>query len=227
MGVKWLLTSLSAITAKFLLTTLEFVTEKAYHLRILSQCQRVKRVPVFDLLNCGPRARFMSTAPVALSNCLALGYGMGPKRMVVQCKDKGYELDLKTARDFYKSYWDLFSGIRRLSISLGNRVKRDGYIVNPFGYRLTPNGFKALNFFIQSSVSGIMHVFNAKLFAIAPYSKFVTIIHDEVICDVPIDRIEDFRKAKEIATESLNEDLKWTVKIRTGFVFGGSWYEAK
>jgi DNA polymerase family A len=159
--------------------------------------------------------------------CLGYSYGMGPKKTVKQCYEKGYDMDLKTARDFYKSYWDLFKGVRRLSVSLGNRVKRDGYIVNPFGYRLTPNAFKALNFYVQSSVSGIMHIFNAKLFAIAPYAKFVTVIHDEVICDVPIDRIEDFRKAKEIATESLNDDLKWTVKIRTGFVFGGSWYEAK
>jgi hypothetical protein len=158
---------------------------------------------------------------------LALGYGMGPKKMVKQCYDKGHDLPFKTARDFYTAYWDLYAGIRSLANRLGARIKRDGYIVNPFGYRLTPPPHKGFNYFIQSSVSGIMHVFNWKLFTIAPYASFITVIHDEVLADVPEDRIEDFRKHKTQATDSLNADLKWSVAIRTGFAVGKDWYEAK
>lgn len=158
---------------------------------------------------------------------LALGYGMGPKKMVKQCYDNGHTMDMKTARAFYDAYWRLFQGVRKLADRLAARVARDGYIVNAFGYRLTPPPHKAFNYFIQSSVSGIMHVFVAKLFALADYAYLDTVIHDEVVADTPIPRLDAFRVAKEQATASLNDDLKWTVAIRTGFAVGQSWYEAK
>lgn len=158
---------------------------------------------------------------------LALGYGMGPKKMVKQCYDKGHEMSYQTARDFYGAYWDLFSGVRAFADQLAARIKRNGFIVNPFGYRLTPPPHKAFNYYIQSSVSGIMHIFNMKLFTIANYAKFITVIHDEVIADVPDDRLDDFRKDAALATKSLNDDLKWTTEIRTGFAIGKNWYEAK
>lgn len=158
---------------------------------------------------------------------LALGYGMGPRKMVKQCYEKGFDLDFKTAQLFYRAYWDLYKEIRKFSDMLQNRLKKNGYIVNPFGYRLTPEPVKAYNYFIQSSVSGILHVFQWKLFHVAPYALLKTVIHDEVVADCPVERIEDFRKARDLATESLNKDLKWSVKVRTGFVGGSNWYEAK
>ncbi len=159
--------------------------------------------------------------------CLALGYGMGPKKMMKQTYDKGHHMELSVARDFYRAYWDLFRGVKRFADRLALQIKQKGFIINPFGYRLTPPPFKAFNYFIQSSVSGIMHVFNAKLFAAAPYARFITVIHDEVLAEVPLDRLDDFRKAKEQATQSLNDDLKWTVAVRTGFAPGLNWFTAK
>jgi hypothetical protein len=159
--------------------------------------------------------------------CLALGYGMRPKKMVKQCYDNGYTMDIRTAQAFYDAYWDLFEGVRRLSDRLAAQVRKNGYIVNPFGYRLTPPPHKGFNYFIQSSVSGILHVFNAKIFAAAPYARFITVIHDELVVDCPEDRLEHFRQVKELATDSLNKDLGWSVAVRTGFVAGRSWYEAK
>lgn len=158
---------------------------------------------------------------------LALGYGMGPKKMVKQCYEKGFDLDFQTAKDFYRAYWELYSGIRSFADLLGRKVTAHGFIVNPFGYRLTPEPHKAYNYFVQSSVSGIMHVFNWKLFAIAKYAKFITVIHDEVLVDVPDNLIPLFKEHKDAATESLNKDLKWDVKVRTGFAVGSNWLEAK
>jgi hypothetical protein len=158
---------------------------------------------------------------------LALSYGMGPKKMVKQCYDNGYTLDLKTAQQFYAGYWQLFRGVRRLADNLSARVKKDGHIVNAFGYRLTPKPHNAFNAFIQSSVSGIIHVFNSKLFALAPYAQLVTIIHDEDLVSVPTAKILDFKAHKDQATDSLNKDLKWTTHVRTGFASGGDWYQAK
>ncbi len=159
--------------------------------------------------------------------CLGIGYGMQPKKLTKTAFENGYNLSFKDAKAFYHAYWDLFSGVRSLADRLAEQVKEDGYLVNEFGYRLTPEPRTAFNYFIQSSVSGVIHVLLAKLFAMAPYAKLLTIIHDEILAECPADRLEDFRKAKEEAAKSLNEDLNWTVQIRVGFAEGHTWYEAK
>lgn len=161
---------------------------------------------------------------------LALSYGMGPRKMVKSAYDSGNNLDLVDAKKFFKAYWELFSGIARLGKALEAAFVRDGHLVNAFGYRLVPDkkeSYKCLNYFIQSSVSGIMHVLNAKFFALAPYCKFVTVIHDELIFSVQSSRLEESRLAMTRAVESLNQDLAWSVKIRTGWAPGNNLYEAK
>lgn len=158
---------------------------------------------------------------------LGIGYGMQPKKMVEQMRENGFTLTFEQAKKFFDAYWALFSGVRRLALKLEAEVKYEGSLINPFGYRLTPEPRKAFNYFIQSSVSGIMHIFTAKLFAAAPYATFITCVHDELLVEVPKDMIETFRKDKERATDSLNEDLGWSVAMRTGFVVGSNWYEAK
>lgn len=158
---------------------------------------------------------------------LGLGYGMRPKKMVTSMYNVGHILAFKDAQAFFNAYWELFSGVKRLSDKLSARVEEDGYLINPFGYRLVPDPRRAFNYFIQSSVSGVIHVFTAKLMAAAPWCKFVTCIHDELLIDVPTERLEEFRVAKDLATQSLNDDLKWTVNIRTGFAPGSNWYESK
>lgn len=158
---------------------------------------------------------------------LGIGYGMQPKKMVKQMYENGFDLSLEDAKKFFDAYWRLFPDVRRLSLGLERQLRRDGFIVNPFGYRLTPEPRLGFNYFIQSSVSGIMHVFTAKLFAAAPYAQFISCIHDELLVNVPKVRLEEFRRDKERATDSLNADLRWDVAIRTGFVDGKNWYEAK
>lgn len=158
---------------------------------------------------------------------LALGYGCGPKKMVKQCYEAGYELSFKDAKTFHRAYWQLFSGLKRFSDRCAREVETNGVIINPFGYRGKCEPHKAFNFFIQSSVSGIMHVYLAELAELAPYMHLVTIIHDELLVEVPKVRLEEFRKHKEEATMNLNKYLGWTVAIRTGFAVGDSLYEAK
>lgn len=159
--------------------------------------------------------------------CLGIGYSMQPKKMCESARLAGYLLSLPDAKLFYNAYWRLFDGVKKFSERLSRQIALDGYLVNQFGYRLTPEPRLAFNYFIQSSVSGLMHAFVAKLLAIAPYALFDTVIHDELLADVPEDRLEDFRKAKEIATDSLNDELGWSVRVRTGFVPGRTWYDAK
>lgn len=160
-------------------------------------------------------------------NCLALGYGLQPKKMVKQCYERGFEITLTQAKRFYDSYWETFKGVRLFADYCALKIKKDRYLVNPFGYRLTCTPRLAYNYFIQSSVSGLIHVLIMKLFSIANYSRLVTIIHDELIVEVPKDMLDRFRNDLKIATDSLNHDLGWSLNIRTGFAPGASLYEAK
>lgn len=159
---------------------------------------------------------------------LALSYGMGPKKMVTSMYEKGYHLSFKDAKLFYDIYWNnTFPGIKRFSETMTARVMHAGYVVNPFGYRLTPEPRNAFNAFIQSSVSGIMHVYTIKLFTAAPWARFITCIHDELLVSVPTERLEEFKHLRQLACDSLNDDLRWTTKVRVGWATGLNWYDAK
>jgi hypothetical protein len=159
---------------------------------------------------------------------LGLGYMMGPRKLVTTAYDAGHILPFKTAKEFHKEYWSLFGDVWKLAKLLEAKYNRDKFLINPFGYRLKPDKpYKALNYFIQSSVSGIMHVLCAKFFAIAPWAEFVTIIHDELIMLVKIVDLERTKTAMKQAEESLNADLKWRTKIRVGWKEGRDMYEAK
>lgn len=159
---------------------------------------------------------------------LGLGYSMGPKHMVEAAFKAGYHLSLADAKAFFKAYWELFSGVKTLGKSLEARLSKQGYLTNPFGYRLVPDQpYKALNYFIQSSVSGVMLALCYKFFAVAQYAEFVTIVHDELITQVPTEMLEEARLAMQASVDSLNEDLQWSVSIRTGFAPGGDFYTAK
>jgi DNA polymerase I-like protein with 3'-5' exonuclease and polymerase domains len=159
---------------------------------------------------------------------LGIGYAMGPKKMVKSCHDKGYSISLKDARAFYNAYWQWCPKVKELSENLTARFNRDGYLVNDFGYRLIPDAdYKALNYWIQSSVSGIVNVLIAKFFPICPFAEFVTVIHDELIFSCPTDRLPEAKAAMDTAVASLNDDLNWTVKVRCGWAVGSNLYEAK
>jgi len=158
---------------------------------------------------------------------LGFSYGMGPKKFVKQARDAGYTIPLADAQTLYKAYWKLFAGVKSFIDRCSKQVERDTYLVNPFGYRLKCDPHKAFNAYIQSSVSGIMHVFLKFLAEEAPYMILLTVIHDEIVAECPIDRVEEFRQAKERAEDRLNDALKWNVKVRTGFVTGKNWFEAK
>jgi hypothetical protein len=166
----------------------------------------------------------------ALHKILALGlsYSMGPRKLVKSAYDAGYVLSLKDAKAFYAAYWSLFSGVQAFGKRLERLFAQRGYLVNDFGYRLIPDAdYKCLNYFIQSSVSGIMHVLCEKYFSVCDFAQFITVIHDEVIMQIPTEKLELAKDLMKRAEESLNSDLGWSVRIRVGWAEGKNWYEAK
>ncbi len=148
--------------------------------------------------------------------CLGIGYGMGARKFRTTAEENGSIITHKEAKGTIDAYWELFKGLKALRDSLSWQVKRNGFVENPFGYRCTPNDYKAMNSFIQSSASGVLDVYCLKLFDFCPYAQFVALIHDEVIFMIPEHLQEKLKSDSEIVAESLNNDLGWSVPIRFG-----------
>lgn len=159
---------------------------------------------------------------------LGIGYSMGAVKMVESAFEAGYTLSLEHAKLFVKAYWKLFKGVKSLSRKLENIYKTQGDLINPFGYRLVPDKtYKAFNYFIQSGVSGLINVLCIKFFSYCTEARFITVIHDEIIFQIPIDKKEECKEKFKKALDSLNEDLEWSVAIKTGWKEGVNFYEAK
>lgn len=160
---------------------------------------------------------------------LGLAYGLSsPKSMQEHGAKSGYKLTQAECRAFKEVYWDRFKGVKRFSDQLIRKWRQDGHIVNPFGYRCLPDAdYKVMNAFIQSSLSGMMKMLSMKFFEVCKEAEFIAVIHDEILMQVPEDRLEECRRMWDGAVDSLNHDLNWTVPIRTGFVVGKDFFTAK
>lgn len=158
---------------------------------------------------------------------LGLGYGMGPKKLVTSCYDKGFIISMEDAKKVHKLFWhEAFPKLNTLRDFLSSKVKKEGHLINPFGFRLIPTPHKALNYFIQSTVNGVINVTLINFLEKFPEAKFRTIIHDEVIFDVPDDKIKQAKEQFYKSVQELNNLLNWSIDMRFGWVEGKDWYEA-
>lgn len=159
--------------------------------------------------------------------CLGMGYGMGARKFRKTAEEAGKTLTHAESKATIEAYWSLFEGLKALRDSLSWEVKRKGAIVNPFGYRCTPEPHKALNAYIQSSASGVLDVYLMKMRFAAPWVSFVCLVHDEVIWSVPVERVDEFKAISQKCIDSLNADLGWKTPIRFGSKEAPTFWEIK
>lgn len=159
--------------------------------------------------------------------CLGIGYGMGHVKFYDTANESGMPISKKEAKGTIAAYWETYKNLAALRDGLAGTVRKTGFVVNPFGYRCTPEPHKAFNAFIQSSASGVLDVYCLKLFHAAPWLKFVTLIHDEVIFMCPKNRVQEMQRVSDECIESLNQDLKWSVPIRFGTKIGETFSDLK
>lgn len=164
----------------------------------------------------------------AKSLCLGIGYSMGPERLVLTALENGFTLILPAAKTFYKQYWTTFPRVKALANKLEALYKKQGFIQNDFGYCLYPSdSYKCLNYLIQSSVTGLMHLFKKIFFEKCPWAEFITVIHDEILFEVPDELLAETRRLFDESVIELNKILNWSVNMRFGWVEGKTWFEAK
>lgn len=164
------------------------------------------------------------------TSILALQYGQGARGMVEDAYNHGYVLSFTDAKKFHYAFWHvLFPKVRQLSLRLQRLFKEKGYMVNAFGYRLVPDRLgKCLNYYNQSSVSGIIKLLETEFYKLAKdYAKTLPPIHDEILAEIPDTHLARCEEDIAAAMRVVNESLAWSLPIRNGFVLGKNWYEAK
>jgi hypothetical protein len=160
--------------------------------------------------------------------CLGISYSMGPKKLVLTAAQNSFDLSLKEARVFYNAYWETFPRVKLLSDKLKAMHSKQGYLINDFGFVLYPDSpHKCLNYLIQSSVTGLMHVFKQLAFTRPDLLEFLVEVHDESLMSVPIDKVAEAKEHYFKCVDELNRMLNWSVKMRFGWVEGKNWYESK
>ena len=159
--------------------------------------------------------------------CLGFNYGMGPKRFVKQCYDAGIPMTLTQAKAMYKAYWELFPEIRKLTQLLEAAFKKQGFFVNSFGYRLTTEPHKAYNAVIQSSASGVVDIITYKFFRELPEAKFIALVHDEFIYQIPKKLLKEAKETTDRCLKSLNDDLQWDIAMRLDFTIAETFADIK
>lgn len=158
---------------------------------------------------------------------LMIGYGGMPKRIHSNLTEAGFDVTLSQCQHIFDLYWELFSDVAKFKKQCERFVKRNGYIINPMGYRCTPDVKDAFNYMIQSSVNPIISTQESHLFKLNQSFQFVSRIHDETLFSVPIDEVDRIIPAIKEAEELTNQDLGWSVKVRFGCAIGTNFYEAK
>lgn len=160
--------------------------------------------------------------------CLGLSYGMQPKKMVKQAYDSGFNVTLEQAKEFHRAYWQWAAGVKRFGDMMTKKFETDGFLVNQFGFRLMPDKpYKAMNYMIQSSVSGLMNILIPQILDECPHEKFVGIVHDELLSYGNQALIEESRAGTIRAQDRLNKTLNWSVPMRVGFIFSDNLHGAK
>jgi hypothetical protein len=159
---------------------------------------------------------------------LATGYGAGPRKLATYARDCGFSLQDEEARSFWRSYWVMFPRVKELFDRMAREIKSKGYFVNPFGFRIsTRDPHKAGNYLIQSSASGLLSLYALLLFEAAPWARYLVTVHDEIILQCPLDRLDELRQIKSEVEGRVNAMINWSVQVRFGFVNGSNMYEAK
>jgi len=171
------------------------------------------------------KARVKKIRNYAKTLGLALVYGMGAKRMVLQAQMNRFDLTLKEAKEFKDLFWSIFPYAKKLGDKLAVQFASKGVIINDFGYALYPEAdYKCMNAVIQSSVSGIMDLFGMIFFEKTKKARFITYIHDEIVFEVVKEDLDQVKAIFYDSVQQLNKMLGWSVPIRFGWAESETFY---
>jgi DNA polymerase I-like protein with 3'-5' exonuclease and polymerase domains len=164
---------------------------------------------------------------VLKTTCLAILYGAFPKKIHETLTLSGETITLNECQDIYDIFWSTFDRVSKFKEYITKVNRKQGYLVSLFGFRGTPHIKDSFNWTIQSSLNGVIINFLEILQNNFPEMSFHTLIHDEILLDIPQGLEEDFKIAHKKSQIQLNNLLGWDVESRFGLNFGNNYLEIK
>jgi DNA polymerase-1 len=186
--------------------------------------------PLWVSDNEAAKSALGSKYKLAKVSVLALLYGLSPNGLVRQFSDNGVTLTLAEAERLYNTFWASIPQVREFRDIIVKCFSAKFRKKEPF---LTPFGFPApsgkpkdgMNRVIQSSVSSFVRSLWEHMFPNQCGAELVCVVHDEIIVEVPENRIEDYRTLLNNAVDLANKKFELKFPLRLGFNVGDNLYE--
>jgi DNA polymerase I-like protein with 3'-5' exonuclease and polymerase domains len=158
---------------------------------------------------------------------LALGYGCQSKKLHKIFTEGGFQVTLRQCEELFDAFWVLFKGVRAFNAKITKVYERQGYIYNPLGYRIVTEKHKSYNALIQSSVNGLISLYIGFLNDSGLHFKPVTLIHDAIVFQIKENDVGIIKDVIKQATDKVNNEIQWDVKIGFGCGIGKDMYTCK
>lgn len=207
------------------------------------------RKPLMNVLNLknwttdcnAEKDKYKSLRKSSKTMSLSTIYGAGPFKVQQKLREdmKIYE-SLENIKEFQKAYWATFSVANQFRRQIEAEAKTKGYLINIGGFPLIfydrPGGIiqgthKALNRMIQSTAAFIMKLFLYYFYEKVKHIKDVKFAlanhHDAFWAYCKKEIVEDINLLAEEALVSVNNTLKWPLKLRMDKNIGNTFFDCK
>jgi len=175
----------------------------------------VGKVRVYDLLNAGPRNRFVVGVhtPTIVHNC---SYGAGPGKVCSALQLDGVDISYDAVKSMHAEYWNIFKDVKKYEQKLVSQwEKNGGWFLNGLGFPTCVAQDK-LKDIMNRQVQGTGHTiltFLQRMIADdlaaegIPYRPYVYDFHDEIILEVPNVHAKRTFEIMDAAFQKLNKAL--------------------
>jgi len=159
---------------------------------------------------------------------LGVERGMGWKKLQKDAEEKaGIKITAKESKQCVKDFWELFEGVKGLKDKLAKEALKHGAFITPLGFRVPCNDYKAYPFFTQAVGNDCLMLYRHLYMELAPWSHYISPIHDELVTMRPIDRRKEDVEAHNQALIKTNEILNWTTPLRMSESYGPDFWSIK
>lgn len=177
--------------------------------------------PTIERIN---QAKKLAKKERSISKVITLGssYGMGPKKLKMTLNLEGVNISEDEAFAMYRSYWQLYKGVKDYQAYLESQYRlRGGWVYNGIGRPISvaPDYTKDLvNRVVQSTGHDILILFNAILFRLFKEKELevypiIHDFHDQVIVETRENRAEEVRLTFIEALAILNLELNPVIPL--------------
>ncbi len=196
----------------------------------------IHRATASDIFNVEPEDVTSQQRDRAKVINFGIMYGMGPQRLA-----REFEISLKEARAFIDNYFDIYSGVARFLDATVEQAKTDGYVttllgrirylpelhshqrsVQSFGERVAVN--TPLQGTAADMIKRAMVNLHRRFADEDPDAAIIIQVHDELVLEVPEDRVEASAAA---VVEEMEGAIELDVPLVVNVGVGPNWMEAK